>query len=96
MGMCSDWFHSIFPILLSAPSVPGLSSEGLSQLALDWRAGFFREIHPRFHTVQPAEDIDETRRRVLDQLLVEKNIGFDQWDIQVRDRLVEAWHHQLG
>lgn len=65
-------------------------------LAAAWRAGFFKEIHRRFELGEPTEDIDITHRRVLDQLLDEAGISFAIWGEDVRQRLVDSWHHQTG
>ena len=74
---------------------PVPSHEDASDLALEWRQGFFDEIHARFNAGEPQEDIDETHRRVLQRLL-----GDDRWkafksmtDERV-DRCVAAWHRQ--
>jgi len=65
-------------------------------LAIDWREGFFEEIHHRFQTGEPAEDIDVTHRRVLDRLLQERGVDSQTWDDEVRDKLVQQWHNQIG
>ena len=96
MGTCCDWFSSILPELLAAPTLSQLPRNALSQLATDWRAGFFSEIHSRYETRKESEDIDVTHRRVLDRLLEERGVSMDQWDGEVRSRLVESWHKQKG
>jgi hypothetical protein len=68
----------------------------LSQLALGWRASFFDEIHARFQAGEDAEDIDVTHRRVLDRLLHEKGVDLSMWNDEVRQKLVDQWHKQIG
>ncbi|KAH7379801.1 haloacid dehalogenase [Cadophora sp. MPI-SDFR-AT-0126] len=72
MGTCCDWHSSIVPALQSSPPTPLLPSSSLPNLATDWRAVFFQEIHLRFEAGLPAEDIDATHRRVLNRLLEEE------------------------
>ena len=96
MGTCCDWHSSIVPAIASCPTAPSLSSEDYSNLAIDWREGFFEEIHHRFQTGEPAEDIDVTHRRVLDRLLQERGVDSQTWDDEVRDKLVQQWHNQIG
>ena len=96
MGTCCDWVSSILPELLAAPTLSRLPRNALSQLATNWRAGFFSEIHSRYEAGKESEDIDVTHRRVLDQLLEERGVSMDQWDGEVRGRLVESWHKQKG
>ncbi|KAI9804656.1 MAG: hypothetical protein M1833_006731 [Piccolia ochrophora] len=79
MGTCCDWHSSILPVLHSCPASPRLPPQTLPQLAADWRAGFFEEIHRRFEAGEAAEDIDVTHRRVLDRLLTERGVGRDEW-----------------
>jgi FMN phosphatase YigB (HAD superfamily) len=96
MGTCLDWHSSILPALQSSPQLPHLPSASLSQLALDWRSGFFSEIHERFQAGEPAEDIDVTHRRILDHLLEERVVHQEMWDEDVRRRLVDSWHQQVA
>lgn len=96
MGTCCDWFSSIVPVLETCPSHPNLPTSGMAKLAIDWREGFFKEIHYRFSIGEPAEDIDVTHRRVLDRLLEERGVDFVLWDDEVRDLLVDQWHQQNG
>jgi hypothetical protein len=96
MGTCCDWFSSIVPALKNSPSHPSLPSSGMPQLAIDWREGFFKEIHYRFSVGEPAEDIDITHRRVLDHLLKERGVDYMLWDDEVRSLLVDHWHSQMG
>ena len=96
MGTCTDWKSSILSALRSAPALPTFPEEKLPQLAADWRAGFFTEIHSRFRAKQEVEDIDVTHRRVLDGLLEERGVGLQQWDDGVRKGLVDSWHIQKG
>jgi hypothetical protein len=91
-----DWYSSLLPALASSPDLHLLPSLELSQLALGWRAGFFNEIHSRFQAGKDAEDIDVTHRRVLDRLLHEKGIDLKTWNEEVRQKLVDQWHKQIG
>ncbi|GAA5971889.1 hypothetical protein JCM11641_001558 [Rhodosporidiobolus odoratus] len=79
MGTCLDWYTSLLPALQtassSAPTTSLQDPAALSQLALDWRQGFFEEIQARFDKGEEQEDIDCTHRRVLDRLLQEKGVG---------------------
>jgi FMN phosphatase YigB (HAD superfamily) len=88
MGTCCDWYSSLL--------LPLLPSSELSQLALGWRARFFDEIHARFQAGEAAEDIDVTHRRVLDRLLHEKGVNLSMWNDEVRQKLVDQWHKQIG
>ena len=98
MGTCLDWYSSLVPLLEISPPHPSLPPGSLPQLALDWRAGFFDEIHRRFEEKLLQEDIDVTHRRVLDGLLEDRNVGggADGWGEEVRERLVQGWHTQRG
>jgi len=97
MGTCTDWHSSVLPALQAAPPLLGFSPESTAQLALDWRAGFFKEIQERYQAGQPTEDIDITHRRVLNYLLLAKGIKpSDGWNDEVRSRLVQSWHSQKG
>jgi len=115
MGTCTDWHTSILTALQSTPTLypqPNIehnptqisSTSFHSQLAKDWRSGFFTEIHRRFEAGESAEDIDVTHRRVLDRLLGEKGVGNgnesvsrgEGWNDEVRGELVRAWHQQVG
>lgn len=96
IGTCVDWYSSILPALESAPSIPNLSSDSLSHLAADWRAGFFKETRMRWEASQSVENIDVTHRRVLNWLLLAKGVTPAQWNDGVRNKLVAAWHEQKG
>ena len=96
MGTCVDWYSSILPALQNAPPIPALPTESLPQLAIDWRAGFFKETSNRKEASQPVEDIDVTHRRVLNWLLLGRGVTPKQWDDGVRNKLVAAWHDQRG
>lgn len=90
MGTCTDWRTSILSGLDSKPPLADPHS-----FAMDWRAGFFEEIHRRFEAGEDPEDIDITHRRVLDRLLSERNIGMDSaWDEETRNDIVRSWHIQ--
>lgn len=104
MGTCLDWHSSITPtvtdVLQRAAEDEERSSPSrrdVSDLALDWRQGFFNEIHARFESAEPPEDIDITHDRVLRRLLGQprwQNLGMisDQ-DLGI---CVAAWHNQKG
>ncbi|PVI05671.1 HAD-like protein [Periconia macrospinosa] len=99
MGTCCDWLSSLLPALQQTPPTPSLTpldDQKLRDLALAWRADFFTEIHTRFSSKAPAEDIDITHRRVLDRLLEKWDIGLDTWDDGVREKLVQQWHFQTA
>ena len=96
IGTCCDWRSSVLPALQAAPSVAALPLDSLSQFALDWRAGFFKEIDIRYQAGQPIEDIDTTHRRVLNYLLSARGITPAHWNDGVRKNLVQAWHDQQG
>ncbi len=91
MGTCTDWRSSILSALDS--KLPLADSHSF---AMDWRAGFFGEIHRRFQAGEDPEDIDITHRRVLDRLLSECNIGMEAWDEETRNDIVRSWHIQQG
>lgn len=94
MGTCCDWHSSILPALQSAPAIPTLPAEALSQFAIEWRAGFFKEVETRRQAGQALEDIDVTHRRVLNYLLLAREVTPAQWNDSVRNELVQAWHRQ--
>ena len=96
IGTCCDWYPSILSALQAAPSLPALPSTALRQFAIDWRAGFFKETDRRYQAGQSNEDIDITHRRVLNYLLLAKGVTPAQWDDNVRNGLVQAWHDQRG
>lgn len=104
VGTCTDWRSSVVAALQRQCScipvpLPNLrSEEDLVRFASDWRTGFFREIHQRFESGDPQEDIDLTHRRVLDQLLSRKEtlVALDVWGDGIRSDLVQSWHHQDG
>ena len=92
MGTCLDWHSSIVDVLgtnnaLNNPRIPSIPD--VSQFALDWRQGFFDEIHARFERQEGTENIDITHRRILDRLLTER--GAD-WSEYQRCMAVKAWH----
>lgn len=96
MGTCCDWFSSIIAALEASPPLPNIPKSSLPQFAIDWREGFFKEVHYRFSTGQKAEDIDMIHRYVLDQLLEEREVDLALWNEEVRNRLVDHWHRQTG
>lgn len=104
MGTCLDWHSSITPKLRQSMqaaafdnSSPLPSAEDVSQLALEWRQGFFDEIHLRFEDGMPPEDIDVTHRRVLRRLLREaKWERFGSMEGMYVEECVRAWHKQIG
>jgi 2-haloalkanoic acid dehalogenase type II len=102
MGTCLDWHSSITPVLRKALDQAANAKDFIqptnkeaSNLALDWRQGFFNEIHARFEAGDPPEDIDTTHKRVLQRLLSEP-----KWERYVNmpdsaiDTCVAAWHRQ--
>ena len=96
VGTTTDWYSSILAALNSAPSIPQLPSSSIPQLALDWREGYFKEAHMRYEAGQPVEDIDITRRRVLNWMLLKRGITPGSWDDGIRSALVRRWHEQKG
>ncbi|KUJ23709.1 haloacid dehalogenase [Mollisia scopiformis] len=96
MGTCCDWHSSLLPSLQASPTLEQLPSSELSKFANDWRAGFFAEIHARFQARDPTEDIDITHRRLLDRLLSARGVDLKIWDEDVRQKLVDQWHFQIG
>ncbi|PWY92566.1 haloacid dehalogenase [Aspergillus heteromorphus CBS 117.55] len=93
MGTCTNWHPGIASAISATPSLSHVSAQESAQLAADWRAGFFTEIHERFRTGAGTESIDVTHRRVLDRLLDERGLGGDIGE-EERGELVEAWHTQ--
>ncbi len=96
MGTCCDWHSSLRPVLRSNPTLEMLPPSALSNFATEWRAGFFEEIHARFQAGEPAEDIDITHRRALDRLLSARGVDLTMWGEEVRQKLVNQWHIQIG
>jgi len=96
MGTCTDWYSSVLPALHAAPALDALPPKALKELAVDWRAGFFKEVNMRREAAQPLEDIDVTHRRVLNWLLLDRGVTPSMWDNGVRTKLVGAWHEQRG
>ncbi|KAF2180365.1 HAD-like protein [Zopfia rhizophila CBS 207.26] len=98
MGTCCNWLSSLLPLLQSCPPHPSMQpmESKVRQFAIEWREGFFKEVHARFERREPAEDIDLTHRRVLDSLLKERGIGLEIWDDGVRSALVRQWHLQVA
>lgn len=102
MGTCLDWHSSITPVLAEAMRETAQGREGnmvsdnqASDLALQWRQGFFNEIHSRFETGEPPEDIDDTHRRVLRQLLGQSEWSrYGSMDDDSIENCVAAWHKQ--
>ncbi|QDS77119.1 hypothetical protein FKW77_000971 [Venturia effusa] len=96
MGTLCDWHTSITSLLKTLPPLEQLPQEHHSAFALEWRSGFFEEIHARFLAADENEDIDITHQRVLDRLLEERRIGCGMWDEDVRQGLVKQWHEQVA
>ncbi|GAD96288.1 hypothetical protein SCHCODRAFT_102954 [Paecilomyces variotii No. 5] len=94
MGTCCDWKSGIVSTLAQTSSLQALSDTDRSRLANDWRSGFFGEIHARFESGAPPEDIDVTHRRVLDRILAQR--GLDTTTEEERRILVQRWHEQLA
>ena len=99
MGTCLDWHSSIVPSLIGMLPQECLVSYSpkASELALQWRQGFFDEIHDRFERGEAQEDIDVTHRRVLLELLKkpEWKVFIDAPEMGI-DACVAAWHKQTG
>ncbi|PYH89459.1 HAD-like protein, partial [Aspergillus ellipticus CBS 707.79] len=94
MGTCTNWKPSISAALHTTPSLNArLTPAQCDQLAADWRAGFFAEIHERFRAGAGTESIDVTHRRVLDRLLAEWGVGNVVSEGE-RGALVGVWHLQ--
>jgi FMN phosphatase YigB (HAD superfamily) len=91
MGTCLDWHSTVSPVLEDVLSSPDGARVPFN--ALSWRHAFFREIHTRFEAGLPQEDIDETHRRTLLELLhrSERTMDVDKVEACVR-----AWHSQKG
>lgn len=104
MGTCLDWHHNIYKALnvalfqtTEAQGEPHPTFTETSELALDWRQGFFNEIRARFQAGQPTEDIDDTHRRVLKQLLsTQRWQRFRATTAENIERCVNSWHDQLA
>lgn len=92
MGTCTDWHSALLPLIKSLPPLAPPLPYTLGEFLLQWRLGFFAEIHTRFERGEPNEDIDFTHRRVLDRLVGE-SVG---WSEEMREGLVKGWHHQVG
>lgn len=90
MGTCVDWHSSIVGLI---EGLHLMDKSDASSLALSWRQGFFDEILNRFAAGNSEESIDITHRRVLDSLLSDKGLV---WEDEVRDKLVARWHNQKG
>jgi len=95
MGTCCDWQTGIVRSMQNLPVNEQLQPKDYPNLALEWRAGFFQEIHHRFEQGLPQEDIDVTHRRVLDRILRKRMVD-SVWDDAVRQQLVTAWHDQVA
>ena len=104
MGTCLDWHSSIATVLdqqmiklaqreqSNPPAV-----EDHSRLTLEWRQGFFDEIHARFNAGKDPEDIDETHRRVLQRLLDQVEwTRYARMSDEDREVCIRAWHSQSG
>lgn len=104
MGTCLDWHQNIYNALnntltltTEARGISHPTTYEVSQLALAWRQGFFDEIHARFQAAKPAEDIDDTHRRVLKQLIGEKRWHrFSTLSDEHIEQCVQAWHKQVA
>lgn len=94
MGTCADWHTSILNLLKTLPPIP--SNPNLSQLASDWRESFFQAIFDSFERGEQSPGIDIVHRQVLDKLLKDRGIDERIWGEDVRRKLVDGWHHQLG
>jgi 2-haloalkanoic acid dehalogenase type II len=93
MGTCCNWEIGIVQTMQELPKTSNLDADRISKLALEWRAGFFQELHQRFEQGLPQEHIDATHSRVLDRLL-ERLVSREEWGDDERRTLVAAWHDQ--
>jgi hypothetical protein len=91
MGTCLDWHSTVSPVLEDVLSSPDGARVPFN--ALSWRHAFFREIHTRFEAGLPQEDIDETHRRTLLELLHRSERKMDDDKVEA---CVRAWHSQKG
>jgi FMN phosphatase YigB (HAD superfamily) len=105
MGTCLDWHSTIVPVLTNALQKHRGNDQSndrdvrndCPKLALEWRQGFFDEIHARFQAGEPSEDIDITHRRVLLRLLGDSPWkAYDGLADEDVDGCVNAWHRQIG
>jgi 2-haloalkanoic acid dehalogenase type II len=87
MGSCVDWHSEIVKAFPNA-----LSEKERSEFALQWRQAFFDEIAAQFKAGLPPEDIDETHRRTLSQLLEARPNYHKQFSPEAREHAVQAWH----
>lgn len=78
--------------MYESPARPSLPQPGRNGSIMNWRADFFEEIHMRFTSNAPPEDIDLTHRRVLDRLPGERGFKSDDldWDNNVLQKLFRA------
>lgn len=95
MGTCVDWKSSIVAALERCPPLTPVreGSPDYGQFAMEWRAGFFRDIFAAFERGEGSPDIDVVHRRVLDGMLEERKAS-EEWNDDVRSKLVAAWHSQ--
>ncbi|KAK3722416.1 hypothetical protein LTR37_002407 [Vermiconidia calcicola] len=104
METCLDWQSSITPVLRRAMYAtasdqgPADSMEAnASILALEWRQGFFDEIHSRSEAGEPLEDIDATHERAQRRLLAQpKWQSYSSLADEAVNECVTAWHKQKG
>jgi phosphoglycolate phosphatase-like HAD superfamily hydrolase len=96
MGTCVDWKSSIVRALEQCPPLALHAREDSTDfglLAMEWRAGFFKDIFAAFKRDEETPDIDVVHRRVLDGMLERRNAS-KEWNEEVRSKLVAAWHSQ--
>jgi len=93
MGTCLNWHSTISPVLEDATASSSDRTRSSSPKALAWRHRFFNEIHRRFEADLPPEDIDETHRRTLLDLL---GSGGGTMESDKVEACVKAWHSQKG
>lgn len=104
MGTCLDWHAAvtgaleyIMPQVATRENFEPPTGEDNSRLALEWRQGFFDEIHARFQAGEDPEDIDETHHRVLRRLLNQQKWAcYAFMSKQAQRDCVWAWHSQSG
>lgn len=89
MGTCLDWHSSIIAVLPST-----LHHDARSNFALEWRQAYFDANAVRQNAGKPPEDIDITHRRVLNEVLEKHPEIESHFTVEVKDRLIKAWHAQ--
>ncbi|KAH7175238.1 HAD-like domain-containing protein [Dactylonectria macrodidyma] len=91
MGTCLDWHSGVVAMF-----PPLIAKAEASKLALEWRKQYFLEISQRFHQNLDPEDIDVTLARTLDFVLDQSPGHKAHFSVELKERLLEAWHHQTA